>query len=119
MDPTLKAQWLTALRSGTYAHATGFLRTADTGQKRTCCAFGILADIIAPDAWIWSDGDGGEGAYRWIPDQDDQPGYCMTLPQPIQGYLRMFSSIQTEHIFRLSDASTTFALVANYIERQL
>lgn len=57
MDPAVKAQWLTALRSGEYKQTGGTLkgRTLDddgyaTGPVGFCC-LGVLCDVVAPDGF--------------------------------------------------------------------
>lgn len=45
MNPKIKALWLTALRSGSYAQGHGYLRRAyPSGNDRYCC-LGVLCDI--------------------------------------------------------------------------
>lgn len=47
MDPTLKAEWLTALRSGEYKQVEGYLkREREDGEVGYCC-LGVLCDVIA------------------------------------------------------------------------
>ncbi len=47
MDANLKAQWLTALRSGQYEQGRYALRTP---SNKFCC-LGVLCDIISPAGW--------------------------------------------------------------------
>lgn len=47
MDPVLKAQWVEALRSGTYGQCTGTLRRGDD-----FCCLGVLADLVPERKWI-------------------------------------------------------------------
>jgi hypothetical protein len=45
MEPGIKAQWLSALRSGEYKQGQGKLaKVAESGEKQYCC-LGVLCDI--------------------------------------------------------------------------
>lgn len=46
MNPTMKQQWITALRSGEYEQGTGFLRTIN---NKYCC-LGVLCDVAGVNA---------------------------------------------------------------------
>ncbi len=44
MNPIIKAEWLTALRSGRYPKGKGRLVT-DNGGKKTYCCLGVLCEL--------------------------------------------------------------------------
>jgi len=47
MNPTIKARWITALRSGKYTQGRGALTTLtkDEKRKRRDCCLGVLCDL--------------------------------------------------------------------------
>lgn len=47
MNPTLKKQWIEALRSGKYRQGRGSLRS-ESGEY---CCLGVLCDLVDPDGW--------------------------------------------------------------------
>lgn len=47
-DQEFARRWATALRSGKYRQATGWLRSED---GRGYCCMGVAADLIDPEAW--------------------------------------------------------------------
>jgi hypothetical protein len=50
MNPTVKKQWLEALRSGKYQQGNGRLRSSRDGVDRFCC-LGVLCDLLEPESW--------------------------------------------------------------------
>ena len=44
MDPTIKARWVAALRSGDYNQGHGRLHTKENGISSFCC-LGVLCDL--------------------------------------------------------------------------
>jgi hypothetical protein len=51
MNPTIKKQWLEALRSGKYQQGKGRLRMKHSGVDRFCC-LGVLCDLLEPAGWV-------------------------------------------------------------------
>lgn len=68
MDANLKAQWLTALRSGEYKQGKFALRDSEGGY----CCLGVLCDVIDPNGW--DDGDLWHAPARMLTDSggDDE-----------------------------------------------
>lgn len=66
MNPSIKAKWVAALRSGEYEQCAGTLRN-DSGM----CCLGVLCDVVNPEGWKkhgnrWQFG-GGWGASAILP----------------------------------------------------
>jgi len=57
MDPTVKADWLTALRSGQYEQGVGALRQVGhaIGKKPRHCCLGVLEDVCPLRKWVNDD----------------------------------------------------------------
>lgn len=57
MNPTVKAAWIAALRSGEYKQGYGKLRTNYSTEKEYCC-LGVLCDLYikTSDEAYWWDG---------------------------------------------------------------
>jgi hypothetical protein len=57
MDPKVKAEWLTALRSGDYVQGVGALRYVShaIGKKPKHCCLGVLEDICPLRKWVHND----------------------------------------------------------------
>jgi hypothetical protein len=55
MDPTVKAKWLEALRSGKYAQGAGSLRSTSPSGNNAYCCLGVLCDLRDPNGWRSSD----------------------------------------------------------------
>jgi len=63
MTPELKAQWITALRSGKYKQGKRVLRN----EKEEFCVLGVLCDIVDPGGWF--------GPVEWKPIEESASTY--------------------------------------------
>lgn len=110
MNEEIKAEWLTALRSGDYAQGNGRLRTAG---DRFCC-LGVLCDIAEKRGIVDSVLD--EGRYRY---GEDGTAY---LPAevaewsgvPWQGVLS--DEWQAYDLTVMNDKGVPFSMIADVIE---
>lgn len=76
MDPKIKNQWLTALRSGLYRQGHEALHTITTDGWAEFCCLGVLCDIVRNDVGLTWDEDGE-------PDIDGEPYENQFLPRPV------------------------------------
>lgn len=94
IDEDVKARWVEALRSGEYQQGRRRLRTGGA-----YCCLGVLADLVAPNAW------GKSGGYEcW-------KGLVVTLPREL-----VPERIQEQATW-LNDKGATFTEIADWIER--
>jgi hypothetical protein len=111
MNPTIKAPWLEALRSGKYQQGQKYLRHKTPALGECWCCLGVLADIVDPSGWNTNIATGKDviGAHRGC------QGY------PSQSLLET-AGISQEHarqLARLNDHRASFAEIANMIEKEL
>ena len=108
MKPEIKAQWLTALRSGDYQQGQGYLRQGD----QYCC-LGVLCDLygkaVGPE---WDDGPN-----EWA-DIQAMHGEEATLPFKVQEWAGIDSPSPLD-LAALNDNGSTFEELANIIEEGL
>ena len=111
MNPEIKAEWLTALRSGAYKQCKGALNRNDG-----YCCLGVLADVIDKKdirpIWHW-------GRTR-DHDGDRSFGSSVTnLPDNLAEYLGM-TIMERSTLVDLNDKyEQTFDEIAKYIETRL
>ncbi len=110
MDPTLKANWTAALRSGKYKQGKDTLRRGDT-----FCCLGVLADLLGAE---WK-ADPIEG-YSCTLEGDDTK-LVTTLFTHTQG---LGVGDHSEALMRMNDGTGhegphTFLQIADYIEENL
>lgn len=129
MNPDIKAQWLTALRSGQYVQGRGMLRqTSADGQVQHCC-LGVLCDLYIqahPDKAHWHPGlqpstmpgrEGSKASY-FIAEFDEQRSllpYHVYSWAGIQG-TNIFVHQHNRSISALNDRGTSFAAIADILE---
>ena len=105
MKPEIKAQWLTALRSGDYQQGQGYLRQGD----QYCC-LGVLCDLygkaVGPE---WKAGLGGVYVMH---------GRETALPFKVQEWARIASPNPLD-LAAMNDSGSTFEELANIIEEGL
>lgn len=104
-------QWIAALRSGGYAQGWGALRKPDD----SFCCLGVACDLYDPSQWI----------------EESYLGNRAGMPFEVVEHARLRSSMgdfypsppssETDSLVRLNDnsAGTSFAEIANVIEREL
>ena len=112
MDPTWKAKWLTALRSGDYTQTTGNLRT----EQGHCC-LGVLCDIVDPTRWV--DAPGNRYRYQYKASTEYDLLVNEFLPEDIGDLVKMPLHGQQSALANMNDAGCTFAYIADYIENNL
>ena len=143
MKPDIKAQWVTALRSGHYKQGHGFLRQPDdydaqTEPDRFCC-LGVLCDLYAqmhPNDGHWHR---DAAAISFVVPSDDPTqapaAYSGYLPASVSAWAGLIegdpvittsSSIihgtpttLNSRLTHLNDSGRSFATIADYIEEQL
>lgn len=64
MNPEIKADWLTALRSGAYKQGRGFLKYSAGDGARYCC-LGVLCELAAKAGIIEGSEDDGDDVHRF------------------------------------------------------
>ena len=106
MKPEIKAQWLSALRSGDYQQGQGYLRQGD----QYCC-LGVLCDLY-----------GKAVGPEW--DEYDSGGVCAmhcvdtTLPIQVQKWADLMSPNPLD-LAAMNDSGSAFEELANIIEEGL
>ena len=104
MNPTIKAKWLKALRSGDYKQTTGALY-ADGGY----CCLGVLCDVL--------------GAIPAAAKKDDFWGNFAILPANVAKRAGISEnpvpSGYTDSLADLNDSGSSFEDIADIIEQQL
>ena len=132
MNPTVKAKWVAALRSGEYTQSTGRLKT----EGGFCC-LGVLCDLHHKETnspgWKQPHTDQGSTSYQYYasPRTTDLSSYGTSLPQDVRDWADLPSSSPvvtykngSEELASLNDGSDelpslTFTEIADLIEEQL
>lgn len=105
MDQTLKAEFVSALRSGKYEQGQRALR-----RENTFCCLGVLCDLMGAE---WEDGDGIDlGAEV---NGEHQNYYLGPIVLKTAG----LADWQQEHLYHMNDDGKSFAEIADYIEQNL
>ena len=106
MKPEIKAQWLTALRSGDYQQGQNYLRQGD----QYCC-LGVLCDLYGKAVGSeWE--ECGEGYYMLHRD-------TAALPPKVQEWAGIPGRANPLCLTSLNDNGATFEELANIIEEKL
>jgi hypothetical protein len=119
MNPEIKADWLSALRSGEYQQGAGRLKiVGEDGEKPSYCCLGVLTDLAAKAGVVeWYDLNSLGGV------REDE-GYIETgvLPVAVQYWAGLpgnnvgtYSS-ETKVLTELNDDGVDFEEIANIIE---
>lgn len=110
MKPDIKAQWLTALRSGDYRQGQGYLRQGD----QYCC-LGVLCDLYGKAV--------GPEWEELLEDYPNQVQYMLdndtTLPFEVQEWAGIPGKPNPLDLAALNDNGATFEELANIIEEEL
>lgn len=117
-DPELKVKWLEALRSDKYEQGRSHLRTAD---NRFCC-LGVLCDVIDPTRWTARRGS------SWL--YMDREGFVPIdvatktgMRSSLLGALGDDDTSDTDacqfHLSAMNDNGSSFAEIADWIEKKL
>lgn len=117
MDPTIKARWLEALRSGEYEQTTEELRS-----KAGCfCCLGVLCHLFTQE-------DGSEWNHRRLSELDDPadllpdnqlPGPRIAIWSGLDWDQMVSINGTTDTLYNHNDGGRTFAQIADAIEAQL
>lgn len=107
MEPTAKAEWIAALRSGNYSQAQGTLKTLGN----YFCCLGVLCDLSAKKSlgsWQPSGNFVYEGAY-------------ISTSLPIALRLKLgIACTEQDTLIKMNDKeSKSFNEIADYIEKEL
>lgn len=116
MNPTVKAQWLEALRSGKYKQTTRALcELNDDGTYGYCC-LGVLCDIVAPGDWQGAEVmnmTDGQHRYRRHLSHASMPSTDVIVAAGLH-------HSQSDKLAILNDEEKyTFEQIADYIEQNL
>jgi len=107
MDAELKARWVAALRSGTYAQTQNVLRN----HEGFCC-LGVLCDLVDPDGWQEPNGDETKFGYL----DPESKGYAETYEPPVEITTRA-GLYDTGIFMEMNDnLGNSFDEIADYIE---
>jgi hypothetical protein len=89
MDPTIKAKWIDALRSGKYRQGKGALHKTDN----SFCCLGVLCDLALQEGIVTRQ-TSNVGKYIYTPadPQDSTPGSSSYLPVVVQEWAGMDNS---------------------------
>ena len=136
MNPEIKAQWVTALRSGDYQQGGNVLHRRTNGEHRYCC-LGVLCDIALKagvnlrhdptgDCQCTTCQQDGVRAYdgyddflppkvaTWAGLDSVNPRTTESIPDPGSG---VGANIDNATLSYLNDNGKTFAEIADIIER--
>lgn len=115
MNPEIKKQWIDALRSGTYAQGKGQLRN----DNKFCC-LGVLCDLHAKAT-----------SNTWHCDEDYLQGHSL-LPNAVADWANISEDARVHTggntcnigtagytLSSLNDNGSTFAEIADFIEKEL
>ena len=111
MNPMIKAEWITALRSGDYKQSRFALKQGDE-----FCCLGVLCDIVKSKvngSWI--------GLIH-----SDRDAFCInghagpvsTLPLEVRN-LTGLMGLEENTLVGKNDAGETFERIADYIEKEI
>ena len=117
IDPALKAQWLTDLRSGSYKQGQNFLRNI----KNEYCCLGVLCETLSLQWHIEpedSDLPGTPTEYFVYDSTPGDFGHSDFIPPAIAASINLPSQI-AKHLAEMNDDGSTFAEIANWIEQNL
>lgn len=118
MDPTVKAKWLEALRSGKYPQTRGKLRRTEPGineQNLGYCCLGVLCDILPEHGKF-------DGSTFMIDIDAANPEPLAYSSEPPTSLLRaiQLQDKSVRHCIRMNDDNhDSFADIADWIERTL
>jgi hypothetical protein len=107
LEPAFKAEWLRRLRSGEYPQIQGQLRTG----KGYCC-LGIACDVIDPTAWT-HDNDSCFTATSF------RHHFMTGNPDKEVRDKVHLSEQDSDRLAGMNDRGSTFAEIADYIEKNL
>lgn len=107
LDPTLKAKWLEALRSGKYAQTQ---KALNDGQG--FCCLGVLCDLMNPDGW-----DSGLWSQDW---EAEEPQWCDgDLDSSTRLRVGLSSDSEVTLIRMNDEEKKNFTEIADWIEEHL
>jgi hypothetical protein len=128
MNPSVKAMWLTALRSGKYTQGPSKLKAVRAGKVTHCC-LGVLCEIatvvglVTENQRILPDGcrcgrcnDATSKDYGYIGAQeiDSDPDYGYP-PATVREWAGITNE-ETRFLARMNDNGTPFSAIADEIE---
>ena len=119
MNPEIKTQWVTALRSGDYQQGHGILRSSLTeGSVPKFCCLGVLCEIavkanVIPEAQY-------DGFYYTYGTRDDKrSAYLPAVVMEWAGLDNENPICGTDRLANLNDNDNTFEQIADAIEVNL
>lgn len=106
MDPTVKTNWLAALRSGVYKQGKRFLRPTENSY----CCLGVLCDIST-----------GTGAWKAMPLDPylEFDGYSECLPDLVAAFAGLNDRQARSTLMEMNDRGDSFEEIADWIEKNL
>lgn len=110
IDPAIKKEWVTALRSGEYKQGKTQLRTAD---DKFCC-LGVLCDIALKHGVVESPKlfEHGQNYSGYMYEEE-----ATMLPVEVQKWVG--GHVRQMPLINLNDSGKSFETIANYIEENL
>jgi hypothetical protein len=133
MNPSVKALWLTALRSNEYTQTTGALQRVTPEINPGFCCLGVLCDLYikhAPNPTVkWSNDDATNLTFHSVPvaytldaiedhSAFDVLEYC-TLPSAVQEWSGVDNIHVISNLTLKNDEGQTFTAIADYIDEVL
>jgi hypothetical protein len=107
MDPTLKRQWIDALRSGKYQQGKKALRT---DENKFCC-LGVLCDISGKGEWRYEEP---------IPDAPKRSRWAYVIDgfvsRDLLPHAPTFGIVYETVLSEMNDEGHTFEEIADYIQ---
>ena len=118
MNQEIKAQWITALRSGDYRQGQGALRRKTDGEDTFCC-LGVLCELAVEAGVIEAPKYSTTGV--WGYGAPAHMGATSVLPMEVQEWsgvdsCGMFGGVVECSLTELNDNGTVFSRIADVIE---
>lgn len=115
MEATLKSEWLTALRGGSYKQGKSYLR-----YKNKFCCLGVLCDILVDDGLgKWEDiEDAKKDALYFTDDFGGSHLKTVYAENGFRWFLGLPDEVQS-HLINMNDNGSSFIEIADYIEGEL
>ena len=124
MDPTIKARWVAALRSGDYDQGHGRLHSKDANGISSFCCLGVLCDLANKEN-IVSEIMEYPSLNTVAVIYDDDESWLPTSVAEWSGVDHQGTFVETKHnhefstLAELNDSGATFAHLATIIEDYL
>lgn len=115
MNPSIKANWVAALRSGKYRRTTDTLREVKPGKHVAYCCLGVLCDVMKEELKGNWHTQNGSFECRLGDTTSWEAG---ALSNRFEDYIGLLPAQQGD-LIRMNDSGSSFNKIADYIEKNL